>query len=358
MGGVWNVIREFFATNALSPHGICLLWRPELIWTHAVSDTVIGIAYFSIPLALAAFVRRRPDIRFSWAVWMFVAFITLCGATHFMMVATLWQPIYGVEAVIKAATAVASLVTAMALWPLLPKAIALPSTARLEASLAERDAALVELRAAMDTMVEMREHEARQKLLLDELNHRVKNSLTAVQSIAAQTFADAQAVQPAHDLFVERLMALSTTHNLLVEQAWEGARFCELVHATLKPYGRPYAYAGPDLQLDANLAVSLGMALHELATNALKHGAWRGPGRISVTVIEEPGAMVRIVWRESGGPAVRAPERRGFGSRLLEKGVATEVGGEVSLDFAHEGLVCVIYAAISDRLKLAEPQAA
>jgi two-component sensor histidine kinase len=358
MNPVWEAVRAFFATGALSPHGICLLWRPELIWTHAVSDTLIGVAYFSIPLALSVFVRRRPDVKFSWAVWMFVAFIMLCGVTHFMMVVTLWRPLYGIEALVKAGTAAVSLVTALALWPLLPRAIALPSTAKLEASLAERDTALAELRAAMDTMVEMREHEARQKLLLDELNHRVKNSLTAVQSIAAQTFADAQEVRPAHDLFVERLMALSTTHNLLVQHEWGGARFQELVHATLKPYGRPYACAGPDLQLDPNLAVSLGMALHELATNALKHGAWRGAGRISVTVIEEPAARVRIVWRESGGPPVRAPARRGFGSRLLERGVAGEVGGDVSLDFTREGLVCAIRAPLNARMQVVRPAAA
>ncbi|HET6970446.1 MAG TPA: sensor histidine kinase [Phenylobacterium sp.] len=355
---LWEAIRYFFTTNALSPHGICLLWRPELIWTHAISDILIGVAYFSIPLVLGVFLRARPDVKFSWAVWMFVAFIMLCGVTHFLMVATLWQPIYGVEALVKATTATVSVLTAVALWPLLPKAIALPSTASLEVSLAERDAALSELRGAMDTMVEMREHEARQKLLLDELNHRVKNSLTAVQSIAAQTFADAQEVRPAHDLFVERLMALSSTHNLLVKHDWQGARFHELVHATLKPYGRPYACAGPDLQLDPNLAVSLGMALHELATNALKHGAWRAAGRISVTVIEEPGGMVRIVWRESGGPPVQARVHRGFGSRLLERGVAGEVGGEVSLDFVRDGLVCAIRAPLSGRLRVVRPEAA
>ena len=121
--GLFDSIGSLFETEALSPHGICLLWRPELIWTHAISDLLIGVAYFSIPLALGVFLYHRRDVRFSWAIWLFVAFIMLCGVTHFMMIWTLWNPDYGVEAVIKAATAAASLVTAAALWPLLPKAV-------------------------------------------------------------------------------------------------------------------------------------------------------------------------------------------------------------------------------------------
>ena len=325
MGGLWDGLRYFFETRALNPHGICLLWRPELIWTHALSDIAIGLAYFSIPLVLAVFLRRRPDVRFSWAVWMFVAFILLCGVTHFMMVWTLWNPDYGIEALIKATTAIVSVITAVALWPLLPKAIALPSTDVLQARIAERDEALSELQAAMATMVEMREHEARQKLLLDELNHRVKNTLAAVQSVATQTLKDTDDIPTARDLFIARLMALSSTHNLLVEHAWESADLRELVDATLDPYGRPHTYSGPDLRLDPNLSVSMGMALHELATNALKHGAWRRQGAVDIEVTEIGGTEVWIVWRESGGPVVKEPARRGFGSRLLERGVAGRV---------------------------------
>ena len=353
MSGLGESLRYFFETNAMSPHGICLLWRPELIWTHAISDILIGVAYFSIPLALAVFLRARPDVKFSWAVWMFVAFITLCGITHFMMVWTLWNADYGVEALIKAATAAVSVVTAIALWPMLPKAIALPSTSALQASLSERDAALADLRAAMNTMVEMREHEARQKLLLDELNHRVKNTLAAVQSVAAQTLSDTADVPEARDLFIERLMSMSSTHNILVKHEWEGAHFSELIDSTLAPYGRPFACHGPDLRLDANLAVSLGMALHELATNALKHGAWRGSGRIDIEVAED-STGITIVWMESGGPPVKPPERRGFGSRLLERGIAAELHGEVAMDFAPSGLICTIRATRTERLRVVE----
>jgi len=204
----------------------------------------------------------------------------------------------------------------------------------------------------LETMAQMREHETRQKLLLDELNHRVKNTLAAVQSVAVQTLRDQDHMAQARELFIERLLALSSTHNLLVRRAWENACLHELAETTLRPYGRPYALTGVDLQLDPNFAVSLGMALHELATNALKHGAWRGAGRVDVSLREAEGGEVSIVWRESGGGAVAPPTRRGFGSRLLERGVARELGGRVTLDFAPGGLVCSILVPQSERLRV------
>jgi PAS domain S-box-containing protein len=164
-----NLLRAFFDTRLLNPHGICLLWRPDLLWTHVVSDVVIGLAYFSIPLALGVLLYRRREVLFGWAVWMFVAFIMLCGVTHFMSVWTLWHADYGVEALIKAATAAVSLATAVALWPLLPRVIALPSTQALETRVGERDEALRRLEAAMQTMVAMEEHQAQQARLLAEL---------------------------------------------------------------------------------------------------------------------------------------------------------------------------------------------
>lgn len=209
----------------------------------------------------------------------------------------------------------------------------------------------------LQAIARMREHEDRQKLLLDELNHRVKNTLASVQSVAVQSLRDARDLRGARDLFIERLMALSSTHNLLVKRGWEGATLHELAEMTLRPYGHPYIVHGPDLKLDPNFAVSLGMALHELATNALKHGAWQAPGG-NVELVVEPGtAEATIVWREVGGPPVAQPTRRGFGSRLLERGVARELGGQVSLEFDPAGVVCAIRAPLSERLRVIVPDA-
>lgn len=120
-----------FNPSGLTPHGFCLSWEPGLIATHVIADTVIGLAYFSIPLAIAAFVARRPDLRYGWVAYLFVAFILACGTTHFMAILTLWAPAYGLEGAIKVATAILSLMTAAVLWPLVPRLAALPSAEQL-----------------------------------------------------------------------------------------------------------------------------------------------------------------------------------------------------------------------------------
>ena len=145
-------LHKLLSANGLAPHGYCLLWDADLIWTHVTADALIGVAYFSIPVAIAYFLTRRPDIAYKPVAWLFAAFILACGTTHFMSIWTLWFPDYGPEGLIKALTAVISVVTAVALWPLLPKLIALPSPAQLALAndglrlrVAERDTALVAL---------------------------------------------------------------------------------------------------------------------------------------------------------------------------------------------------------------------
>ncbi|WP_185965223.1 ATP-binding protein [Glacieibacterium frigidum] len=145
-------LHKLLAGQGLAPHGFCLLWDPALIWTHVITDALIAAAYFSIPVAMGYFLLKRPDVRFGWVAWLFAVFILACGATHVMGMWVLWYPDYGPQALVKIVTAVASVVTAIALWPLLPKAIALPSPLQLETANAdlrlrvdERDAALVAL---------------------------------------------------------------------------------------------------------------------------------------------------------------------------------------------------------------------
>ena len=124
-------IRELLDSDTLSPHGICLLWQPGLIWTHVVADAIIAASYLSIPIVLASLVLKRDDIAFGWVFWCFVTFIVACGSTHVMSIVTLWLPAYGLEAVLKVVTAAASLGTAIALWFLLPRILALPSPRQL-----------------------------------------------------------------------------------------------------------------------------------------------------------------------------------------------------------------------------------
>jgi PAS domain S-box-containing protein len=129
-----EVLNKFFASGGFIPHGHCYLWKPELVWLHVVSDSLIAIAYYSIPITLVYFVRKRIDLPFNWIFLLFGAFIVACGTTHVMEVWTLWHPTYWLSGSIKALTAVISLYTAVELVPLVPKALALPSPAQLEAA--------------------------------------------------------------------------------------------------------------------------------------------------------------------------------------------------------------------------------
>ncbi|RZN34136.1 response regulator [Bradyrhizobium sp. Leo121] len=125
------MLERLFDSSTLSPHGMCLLCEPGLIWLHVISDAVIAAAYFSIPIALVIFVSKRRDVAFGWVFWAFALFILFCGFTHVLSIVTLWVPIYGIEGIAKLLTAAASIVTAAMLWPLLPKLLALPSPSQL-----------------------------------------------------------------------------------------------------------------------------------------------------------------------------------------------------------------------------------
>jgi two-component sensor histidine kinase len=192
-----------------------------------------------------------------------------------------------------------------------------------------------------------KEADKRQQLLLEELNHRVKNTLATVKALSAQTLRTAVSPEAFGEAFEGRLLALSQTHNLLNRSCWSGASLRDILMQELSPYesaesGR-FLLDGDDIRLRPVAAVTLGMAFHELTTNAAKYGALSVPGG-SVRVAWRQGAPGRLQldWQESGGPQVRPPQRRGFGSSLIEQTLAGEVCGEVRLEFLAQGLHCVL----------------
>ena len=127
-----DAIAAWFNSSGFIPHGYCLHWSPGLIWTYVGSDAVIALSYYSIPIALWTFARRRTELPFSWLFFMFALFILACGTTHLIAILVIWQPVYWLDAGIKSLTALASLITAVVMWPLIPKALALPSPKQLE----------------------------------------------------------------------------------------------------------------------------------------------------------------------------------------------------------------------------------
>lgn len=188
--------------------------------------------------------------------------------------------------------------------------------------------------------------EERQRLLVNELNHRVKNSLVAVQSIAAQTLRTALSPEQFQDAFESRIMALSQTHDLLTRESWESASLREVFDVELLALGgdaRVQFNYTRDIRLSPKAVVAMGMAIHEMATNACKYGALSTPeGRLEVEWRVEPDPIptLRLSWTERGGPAVSIPTRRGFGVRLLEKGLAGELSGDVAITYDSLGLIC------------------
>jgi two-component sensor histidine kinase len=198
--------------------------------------------------------------------------------------------------------------------------------------------------------VEQARAEQHQLLLINELNHRVKNTLASVQGIAFQTLRGDVSLTEARARFEARLMALSGAHNLLTEENWGGASLERVVAdsiAHLAGEAGRFDVAGEPLRLAPRAALALAMALHELGTNAAKYGALSTEGgRVSIGWTQD-GDRLHLIWRESGGPPVERPSRRGFGSRLIERGLAADLGGSAALRFDAAGLRCDIEASLA-----------
>ncbi len=213
----------------------------------------------------------------------------------------------------------------------------------------------------VEDVTERREADRRQKLLIDELNHRVKNTLATVQSLAWQSNRSGASPQVAQERFQERLLALSRTHNLLNETHWEGASLRTILETELGPYmtlSSRVRMNGPDLHLSPKSAVVLGMAFHELATNAVKYGALSAAsGRVKVDWTVDgwgDGAVLTVNWVELDGPVLETQPSPGFGSRLLRQTITRELAGQLDIRFEREGLRCTLSVPIG----LADQQAA
>jgi PAS domain S-box-containing protein len=203
-----------------------------------------------------------------------------------------------------------------------------------------------------DISAQVRARQQRE-LLINELNHRVKNTLATVQSVAAQTLKAGLVPATVKGALESRLISMAGAHDVLTQQNWEGADLRNIVEKALSPFmapGREFDIAGPDVRLLPKSALAVAMAVHELATNAAKYGALsNGSGCISVhwTIVDHDGERLQIVWTEAGGPKVAAPSSKGFGSRLIERGLAGQLGGEAVIDYRETGVVCRIIAPLS-----------
>jgi two-component sensor histidine kinase len=378
---LWNWL---FDPSGLTAHGFCLSWVPGLIAVHAVSDAAIGVSYFSIPFALAWFVYQRRDLQHSWIVFAFVAFILACGTTHLFSVLTLWVPAYGIEGLVKLATAGLSIATAVLLWPLVPRLVALPSptqllhlNAQLSEGIAEQvrttqllresealgrltnmelerrvAARTADLRAVNENLeaviAERTTALAQRDLLLREVYHRVKNNLQIIDSLVimqAQQIDDPSARQAFLGLR-SRIYALGLVHQQLMGsenlKTFDIAPFLrELSTNLLQGVGD----GGVSLSVDAcaldvglDFAIPLGLLATELVTNSLKHAFPDGTGKISVTLRSgADGNVVLIVQDDGQGLSGRDDASRsqpGIGLDII-KGLVAQIEGTMIVQNGH-----------------------
>lgn len=189
--------------------------------------------------------------------------------------------------------------------------------------------------------------EQHQRLLIDELSHRAKNLLAIIQSVAQQSFKNGSEPAAMVASFEGRLGALAAAHGILTRQRWEAAPIRQIICDTItavKADDHRLKLDGPDLLVPPKTSVSLAMAIHELTTNATKYGSFSNEtGSVTVRWQVEEGRL-KLEWRERGGPVVTKPQKRGFGSRMIERGLAAELGGEVTISFEPEGVVCRVDA--------------
>jgi two-component sensor histidine kinase len=190
-------------------------------------------------------------------------------------------------------------------------------------------------------------------LLIEELNHRVKNTLAILQAIAAQTFRSATRAE--REKFEGRLGALAEAHNLLSQEKWQGSELAQVIERVLQPYvltnPERVKMFGPSVPLSPRFAVVLSMILHEIATNAAKYGALSNDsGRVTLDweILDEIPRKLRLIWTEAGGPPVVAPVQRGFGSRLIERSARDQLGGEATVDFLPRGVVYTVLCSLEE----------
>lgn len=207
-------------------------------------------------------------------------------------------------------------------------------------------------------VTERRRGEEHRALLADELNHRVKNSMTTMQSIAHQTLRNAASLDEARDMLDARLQSLSAAHDVLTRESWEGATLAEIVDGALKPFrvapGQRFRTGGPNVRLSPRLALAFVMALHELATNAVKYGALSNDtGRVILNWDIVDGSSPEklwLRWEETGGPPVSPPARQGFGTRMIERALASELDGTAEIEYRPRGVVFTLEAPLPESL--------
>lgn len=334
------------------PHGMCLLWEPWLVVLWAGSDALIFLAYMVIPLALLRVVRRRNDLKHRGLIMLFAGFILLCGLTHLLGVVTLWWPIYPYVGIVKLATGLVSVLTAIVLLRLVPVLIAIPGHSELEEvnrqlrqRVKEHESAEARLRALKETLEEkvserteeLQQARATMAVVAREAVHRSKNLLSVVGSIARQSARDETDIKDYLTKLLGRIDALAgATATVIGGEEQASADLRTVVENQIKPLRLTFSdrvkVRGPSAMISSETAQQISLAVHELATNTQKYGALaQEEGTVEVTWTRVEGDAeheLRFTWSETH--VVQAEldgAGSGFGKLLLTKIVPAMLQG-------------------------------
>ena len=358
------------------PHGMCLLWQPWLVVLWAGSDLLIFTAYMAIPLALLTVLKKRKEVPHAGLLALFAGFILLCGLTHLLSIVTLWYPIYPYVGMVKLATGLVSALTAIVLFRLVPTLIAFPSPRELEIvnrnlreEAAAHDASLVKLREARDGLEEkvaertreLEEANAMLAVFTREAIHRSGNLLTVVNSLASQSARGAENVEQYLATFQGRLRALADgTASVMRGDNSTSGSLAEIIEARLAPLTDKaenlVELTGPKIGVSSEAAQQISLAVHELATNALKYNApepgEKPPIRIEWFIESSDGEeMFEMTWRETlqtdEAREFAKEERSGFGSKLLTRVIPMVLRGESERRFDADAFVYRLRAPLN-----------
>ena|SRR5665811_19904 len=352
-------------------------WSFELSALPSFADGIIAVSLLLMAAALLYVYRRRgesdpratSDPRASWPVTLGILAIVAVALVHAASALSPFLPALGLSNILRVVAALLALAAAIAAWRLVPRLLSVPTHSQLQSEISahlEAQEALKDARLQLDARAtERKASEDQLHLLLRELTHRSKNLLAVINAIARQTASRTTSIDEFLKRFSARLYAIGSSHDLLIADDWHGASLRTLVEQQLEShaegFGTRIAIEGEDIILKPEAVHNLGLALHELAVNAEKFGSLSDPkGGISINWdFCDEAKTLKLVWQETGGPKVSAPERSGFGRTMLENVVGKALAGDVTLSFPAKGVHCeiIIPAAHVTSLKPQAPAA-
>jgi two-component sensor histidine kinase len=326
---------HLFSIEDFMPHGHCFLWQPGIMTLHIVSDTIVAIAYYSIPFGLLYFVVRRPDVLYRWMAVLFGIFILACGTTHIMSIVVLWTPVYWLDGSIKALTAVASIGTAVLVWREMPRALAMPSSTTLQHEVDERTRQLQHANAELRATIQAKE------TLLQELHHRVRNNLQIVSALLAMQAKNRPELVPALQESSARIQSMGRIHDQLhmapdASSLDVGEYLKTLVSDLTRIYGRDdiqFEFQLPRLPLRISLdaATAFVLVLNEGLSNVFKHAYPPGKSGKVVVAVEDTQGKPTVTITDDGAGFDVDRKQQGGGMDLVHM-LARQVGLALKID--------------------------